>query len=84
MESLSNEIYDLLTYEIELLIKNPFDPKKTHELRYPWKGFFGWYPKKDSKIKDYRIIYKVQKKIQIFRIGHHSKIGKFINIAVNL
>ena len=27
IESFPDEIYDLLTYEIELLIKNPFDPK---------------------------------------------------------
>lgn len=76
LESFPDEIYNLLTYEIESILKNPFDPKRTHELRYPWKGFFGWYPEPESKISEYRIIYKVQKKVQIFRIGHHSVVYK--------
>lgn len=76
IESFPDEIYELLTYEIELLIKNPFDPRRTHELRDPWKGYFGWYPNKDSKVRDYRIVYKVQKKVLIFRIAHHSIVYK--------
>lgn len=74
LESLPDEIFDLITDEIELILINPFNPKQTHNLRYPWRGFYGWYPNKDSNVKHYRIIYKVQKKVLIFRIGHHSKV----------
>ena len=58
------------------MVKDPFNQNLTHELREPWEGFYGWYPNKYSKIKDYRIVYMVQKKVQIYRIGHHSIVYK--------
>jgi len=72
LESLPDEIAILVLKEIKLIVKDPFNPSLTHELREPWDGFYGWYPNKQSKIKDYRIVYMVRKKVQIYRIGHHS------------
>lgn len=76
LKTLPVEILLLIYEEIELMLENPFNGNRMHPLRDPWRGYYGWYPNKDSKIKDYRIIYKIQKKVLIFRKGHHSIVYK--------
>lgn len=76
LEKLSEELFNLMIQEIEILQNHPFDYKKSHDLRPPWEGFMGWYPNINSKIKNYRIIYRVDGKIRIYRIGHRSQVYK--------
>lgn len=60
--------------ELKEIILDPFNNHKSHDLRHPWKGKYYWYPTENSKAKDYRIIYSVEKKIIIYRIAHHSEV----------
>lgn len=76
IEKLPNELYNLLIDELAILAEDPFNYKKSHLLRPPWSVFYSWYPNKESKLKNYRIIYYVSKLIIIIRIGQHSEVYK--------
>ena len=67
-------MYNLLIDELALLVKHPYNYKRTHLLRPPWSGYYSWYPNDDSKLKNYRIIYYLSKEIIIIRIGQHSEV----------
>ncbi len=74
LEKLPDELFQLVIIELKNIRLDPFNIKKTLKLRGVWEGYRGWYPDFESKLKDYRIIYRVEEKIIIYRIGHHSLI----------
>ena len=76
LSNLPDELYFIFIDEIRNILHNPFTEKRTHELREPWVGFLSWYPDSNSKLKDYRIIYRVNSKVRIYRLGHHSEVYK--------
>lgn len=67
---------NLLIDELKEIAIDPYDLKKTHDLRESWGGFMGWYSDEREKLRDYRIGYRVEKKVQIYRIGHDAEIYK--------
>lgn len=76
LTKLPDELLNLVIGELKEIAMDPYNIKKTHDLREPWEGFMGWYPDKRTKLKDYRIVYRVEKKVQIYRIGLHKEVYK--------
>ena len=62
LAKLPEELLNLLIDELKEIALDPYNFKKTHDLREPWDGFMGWYPDERNKLRDYRIVYRVEKK----------------------